>query len=157
MNFQTMSKQRKFVLIASAVGFISIFLPWVSISMGPFGSMSTNGFHGAGILVFLCFAACGVLAFLGDQTKNLVKTFWMITLIAGGLAAAIMLINFLRALDNLSYLSIGFYLALLASIGVVLATYMFRNPEDTLKSGFDSLKNQIEEKAKGGDTPSTGS
>ena len=31
MNFQTMNKQRKFVLIAAAVGVISMFLPWISI------------------------------------------------------------------------------------------------------------------------------
>jgi peptidoglycan/LPS O-acetylase OafA/YrhL len=152
MNFQTMSKQRKFILIAAAVGVISMFLPWVSISMGPFGGVSTNGFHGAGIFVFLCFAACGVLAFLGDQTKNLDKTFWMICLIAGGLAALIMIINFLQALDSLSYLSFGFYLAVLASIAVVAATYVFRNPGDSIKGGFDSLKHDVEEKTKSDNT-----
>ena len=33
MNFQTMNKQRKFVLIAAAIGVISMFLPWISISI----------------------------------------------------------------------------------------------------------------------------
>ena len=50
MNFQTMSKQRKFVLIASAIGIISMFLPWFS-----FFGFRISGMHGVGILVFLCF------------------------------------------------------------------------------------------------------
>jgi len=66
MNFQTMNKQRKFVLIAAAVGIISMFLPWIS-----FFGFSINGMHGSGIVVFLCFAVSGIISLLGDQTKNL--------------------------------------------------------------------------------------
>jgi len=150
MNFQTMSKQRKFILIAAAVGVISVFLPWVSVSFGPYGGgFSANGFSGIGILVFLCLVACGVLAFMGDQTKNLDKTFWMITLIAGGVAALIMVINFLRAMGTtgaFSVIGFGFYLTTAASLAVVLATYMFRSPGDSIKGGFDSLKGDIEKK-----------
>src|SRR6266536_3200206 len=56
MNFQTMSRQRKFIMIAAAAGIISVFLPWVTVSI--FGeSQSTNGFRSYGIVVFLAFAA----------------------------------------------------------------------------------------------------
>ncbi len=85
MNFQTMNKQRKFVLIAAAVGVISMFLPWF-LSLFRFWAMtnrSENGLHGNGIFVFLCFIACGVIAYLGDQTKNLDKTMWAIALSCG--------------------------------------------------------------------------
>ncbi|MEO9004287.1 MAG: hypothetical protein ABI288_06105, partial [Ginsengibacter sp.] len=85
MNFQTMSKQRKFVLISAAVGFISMFLPWVSISVLGY-TQSVNGMHDKGILVFLCFVVSGAIAYFGDQTKNLDKTMWTVTLIAGALA-----------------------------------------------------------------------
>lgn len=148
MNFQTMNKQRKFILIAAAVGVISTFLPWVSVSFGGFGSYSANGFSGIGILVFLCIAACGVLAFLGDQTKTLAKTFWMITLIASGLATLIMVINLLRASGALSVIGIGFYLTTLSAIAILVSAYLFRAPGDSIKGGFDSLKNDIEDKAK---------
>jgi uncharacterized membrane protein len=148
MNFQTMNKQRKFILIAAAVGVIAMFLPWVRIEF--FGiSNSVNGFHDIGFLIFLCFVGAGVVAFLGDQTKSLDKTFWFIALACGGVAALIMVINFIRALDVLSYVSIGFYLALLASLGVLGAAYMFRSPGDSIKGGFDSLKNDIEKKTDG--------
>ncbi len=148
MNFQTMNKQRKFILIAAAAGVVSMFLPWVRVSF--FGmSSSVNGMHGSGIVVFLCFAAAGVVAYLGDQTKNLDKSFWFIALVCGGLATLIMLWNFIDASDlGMSFLSIGFYLAALASVGVLAAAYLFRNPSDSIKSGFDSLKSDIEEKTK---------
>ena len=86
MNFQTMSKQRKFILIASAVGVISMFLPWVKISLFGFSS-SVNGMRDAGIFIFLCFVACGVISFLGNQTTNLDRTMWMVTLIVGGIGS----------------------------------------------------------------------
>lgn len=143
MNFQTMSKQRKFVLIAAAAGVIGTFLPWVSV----FG-FSVNGLHGFGIFIFLCFIVAGALAFMGDQTKNLDKTNWMITLIAGGLAALIMVINLLNSIDGFSFLGIGFYIDLLASIGVLAAAFLFRTPGDTIKGGFDSFKKDMNDKMK---------
>src|SRR4051812_49008596 len=82
MNFQTMSKQRKYILIAAAVGIIAVFLPWVTI--GAFGmSDSQNGFHSYGIVVFLAFAVAIVINILGDQTKTLDQTMWMVALAAG--------------------------------------------------------------------------
>ena len=85
MNFQTMNKQRKFILIAAAVGVVSMFLPWVSISL--FGyTQSVNGMHDIGILVFLCFLAAAAVAYLGDQTQNLERNRWGISLTEGGLS-----------------------------------------------------------------------
>lgn len=152
MNFQTMNKQRKFILIAASVGFIAMFLPWIKISF--FGmSSSVNGMHGSGILVFLCFIGAGVVAFLGDQTKNLDKTFWFIALACGALASLIMIWNLIDVMGSgMSFLSIGFYLAVLAAVAVLLAAYIYRNPSDSIKGGFDSLKHDIEEKTKT-DTP----
>ena len=148
MNFQTMNKQRKFILIAAAVGVIAMFLPWVRVEF--FGiSQSANGMHGIGFLVFLCFVGAGVVAFMGDQTKSLEKTFWFIALGCGAIASLIMVINFLRALDAISYLSIGYYLAIIASLAVLGSAYMFRSPGDSIKGGFDSLKSDIEKKTDG--------
>lgn len=141
MNFETMSKQRKMVLIAAAVGVISMFLPWVSVS-----GYSVNGMHGWGVLVFICLLAAGFLAFTGNQTANLDRTAWMAVLIAGGIASLIMVINFLRSLDGLGYVSIGFYGALAASIGVLAFAFMHRSATDTLQGGFDSLKGEINRK-----------
>ena len=154
MNFQTMNKQRKFILIAAAVGIIAMFLPWVRVSI--FGiSNSVNGLHGSGILVLLCFAGAGVVAFLGDQTKNLDKTFWMIALVCGGLATLIMVWNLIDAFSSgiSSYISIGFYLATAAAIGVLASAWLFKASGYSIKDGFDSLKHDIEDKTKGNDAP----
>ena len=138
-----MSKQRKMILIAAAVGVIAMFLPWWSISLGFLGSGSVNGMHGEGILVFLCFLAAGALAYMGDQTKNLDRTNWMFTLIAGGVASLIMIIRFISWLDILNALSIGFYLALAAAVAIVAFAYINRTAGETLQSGFDTLKTKF--------------
>lgn len=145
MNFQTMNKQRKFILIAAAVGIIGMFLPWVKVFF-----LSYNGMHGSGFLAFLCFVGAGVVAFLGDQTKSLGKTFWFIALACGALSSLIILWNLIDALSNggASVLSIGIYIAAIGAVGTLASAYVFRSPGDSIKGGFDSLKQDIEEKAK---------
>ena len=153
MNFQTMSKQRKMILIAAAVGVIAMFLPWISISLGPFGGGSVSGMHGWGILVFLCFVVAGAVAFMGDQSSNLNQANWMVALLAGGIATLIIAIDFLKNMDFISLYGVGLYLALAAAICVLLFTFMFRSASDSLQGGFDSLKNSINSKI---NTPPTG-
>jgi len=145
MNFQAMNKQRKFILIAAAVGFISMFLPWFDMIVA-----SINGMHDKGILVFICFVIAGVVAYLGDQTKSLEKTSWFIALVCGALATLLMVWFLVESSDysGMSFLGFGFYLALLSAIGVLASTYLFRSPGDDIKSGFDSLKDKIEQKTK---------
>jgi len=158
MNFQTMNKQRKFVLIAAAIGIFSMFLPWITF----FGS-TINGMHGSGIVVFLCFVVSGIISLLGDQTKNLEQTMWGITLIAGTIALLIILYllidssgydNFLGSVIGFSF---GFYLSGLAAIGVLFSAYIFRSPTDTIKDSFNSMKKNIENKISHSDnsTPPT--
>ncbi|HUC79416.1 MAG TPA: hypothetical protein VMR70_00815 [Flavisolibacter sp.] len=148
MNFETMSKQRKMMLIAAAVGIVCMFLPWVS-----FLGFSVNGMHGSGVLVFLCFLVAGVMAFMGDQTKNLSSTNWMIALIASGVAAIVMVINFFDATDALGALGFGFYGAIAAAIALLAFTFMYRSSSDSLQSGFDSLKSSFTNNV---NTPSAG-
>ena len=114
MNFETMSKQRKMMLIAAAVGVVCMFLPWVS-----FLGISINGMRDWGVLVFLCFVVAGVMAFVGDQTKNLPSTNWMIALIASAIAALVMVINFFNLTDSLGGLSFGFYGAVAAAVALL--------------------------------------
>ncbi len=149
MNFQTMNKQRKYVLIAALAGIIGMFLPWYSFSI--FGaSASINGMHDNGILVFICFVVAGVMAYLGDQTKNLSSTSWIVTLICGALAVLIVVWNVFRFSDYGlgSSMTFGIYLSALAAIGVVAAAFMFRSPTDTIKGGFDSFRKDIDDKMK---------
>ena len=149
MNFQTMSKQRKFILIAALAGIIGMFLPWYTFSLfGVYGSV--NGMHGEGLLVFLCFAVSAVIAYLGDQTKTLLPSSWIIVLICGALATLIVAWNMLRSNDYglLSSMSFGIYLVVIAAIGVVAAAFIFRSPTDTIKGGFDSFKKDVNDRIK---------
>ena len=141
------------ILIASAVGVIAMFLPWISISLGPFGGGSVSGMHGWGILAFLCFIVAGAVAFMGDQTSNLNQANWMVALLAGGIATLIIAIDFLKNMDFISLYSVGFYLALAAAICVLAFTFMFRSASDSLQGGFDSLKTSINSRM---NTTSTG-
>jgi peptidoglycan/LPS O-acetylase OafA/YrhL len=155
MNFQTMNKQRKFILIAAGIGIIAMFLPWIKVSFMGFTAGSVNGMHDWGILVFLCFIAAGGVTLLGDQTKTLDKTMWMVALVAGGIAALITILFFLKASDAISYISFGFYLALIASLGVLYSAYAFRAAGYNIKDGFNSLKEDIEKKTKTDTPPSS--
>jgi hypothetical protein len=149
MDFQTMNKQRKYILIAAAVGVVSMFLPWLKISIfGIEGSM--NGMHDKGIIVFICFVVAGGLAFMGDQTTNLTRTSWFIALVCGALATLMMLWFLLDISGNIdsSFIGFGFYLSALSAIAVLVSAYLFRAPGDDIKSGFDSLKSNIEQKTK---------
>jgi hypothetical protein len=145
MNFQTMNKQRKFILILAAVGIIGMFLPWVSLGYG-FGSV--NGMHGNGFLAFAGMVGAGVVAFLGDQTKALQKSHWFIALACGALATLIMVWNLIDVMNvgGMSLLSFGFYLAAVGAVGTLLAAYMLRSPGDSIKGGFDSLKDDMNKK-----------
>ncbi|MGN6530877.1 MAG: hypothetical protein ACTHK0_03890 [Ginsengibacter sp.] len=148
MNFQTMSKQRKFVLISAAIGFISMFLPWVSISILGY-SQSVNGMHDKGIVVFIGFVAVGLIAWLGDQTKNLDKTMWTVTLLAGAVALLLTIWFYSEATSSImgsSLVGFGVYIAAIASIGILASAYLFKSPGDNLKDGFNSMKRNIENK-----------
>lgn len=154
MNFQTMNKQRKFVLIAALAGMIACFLPWITVSVGGFGGGSVNGMHSWGLLAFIGFIGAGVAAFMGDQTKTMAQTFWFVALASSALAVLGVVIYFLRISSatggyfgaSISY-GFGIFIAAAAAIGSLASAYMFRSPGDSIKGGFDSLKSDIEKKA----------
>lgn len=133
-----MNKQRRYILIASAIGVVSMFLPWMSVLF-----ISINGMHGIGVLIFFCFVACGILAFAGDQTKTMDKTKWTLTLVIGGLAFLIMVIKFFQSLDYLRFIELGFFIALLASAGILGAAYFYRPAGYNVKDGIASLKDSF--------------
>lgn len=144
MNFQTMSKQRKYILIAAAVGIIAVFLPWLTLSA--FGtSESVNGFRSYGIVVFIAFAVAAIISLMGDQTKTLDQTMWMIVLIAGAAGALFTIIFFSKLNSGFGMVDPGFgiWISLIAAAGVLGSAWLYKNPADSLKSGFESLKKSM--------------
>jgi hypothetical protein len=153
MNFQAFHKQRKFILIIAAIGAISIFLPWFTISAEGLGvriSESQNGFHGTGVLVFLAFIAGIILALVGDQSRVMEATIWTATLLAGAVALLFVVINLARTPDSGDGFGFaqagpgfGIWISLVASVAMPLSAWLQRSPGDTLKGGFDSLKRDL--------------
>ena len=151
MNFQTMHKQRKVILLASALGVIAAFLPWQTISAGIFGasvSEGVNGFHGIAVVAFLAFIAAGILAITGQQANRLERSPWLGALGAGVIA----LICAVIAAFNTSGGSFGFvevgigigcWISMAAALGVAGAAWFLKAPEDNLKAGLDSVKKTI--------------
>jgi hypothetical protein len=151
MNFQTMNKQRKFILIAAAAGILGILLPWVSIR----GYGNYNGLHSWGFLLFILFIVAAAVTLMGNQTLPLEKTFWFVALAAGGINSIAVLIMIFSAFDSLGSFSIGFYVTILASFALAYFAWQYRRPGDDIRSGFDSLKGDVNKKMNAGPTSTT--
>lgn len=153
MNFSNLHMQRKLVLLCAAAGIIAVFLPWITVSAGIFGqsiSRSTNGFHGAGILVFLAFAGALVIALTGTQSAALEKNTWFGALGCGAAALLGLVIFFVGSsgsMGNFGLADAGFgfgvWIALVAAVGILFGTWRYKAAGDTLQGGFDSLKKSI--------------
>lgn len=146
MDFQTMNKQRKLMLIFSLIGLIAMFLPWVRISFLGMGT-SVNGMHDMGIVIFICFLGCGLLSLAGKQDLALDKSMWLISIILSGVAALIMIIFFFKSTDVMSFLSFGFYIAAIAALGLLFIAYQYRAPGYNIRDSFDELKKKVDNKS----------
>ena len=158
MNFQTMNKQRLYVLIAAAVGIISLFLPWVKVTIF-FASATASAMNGStGYFLFLLFAVCGVMVLLGNHTANIDKGKWVVLLICGIIAVLWILLTWVGASNSAyggSSLAFGFYISLLSAVGVVVAAFMFRSADHNIKDGFNSLKGDIQSRMNSTSSTST--
>jgi hypothetical protein len=145
MDFATLHKQRKFVMIAALVGIIGTFLRWYSWDAGIISGGVSGTSFGAGVITLLGLAGAGVLAFLGDQKTYLSKNSWLIVL---GIAALTTVLCFIKLISNRSgaSLGIGLFLSLAGSIGTLAAAFLFKNPNDDLKQSLNEVKRQVENK-----------
>lgn len=150
MNFQTINRQRKFILISAAIGVISVFLPWTSISI--FGSTeSRNGFHGFGILVFILFLSEAIITRIGNQAQPLEKNHWFLVIVSGGIglvSVVIKITSFFNTTNGdlgLPYVHVGagVWLCLASSAAILLFAWLYKNPADNLKNGYEGLKRSI--------------
>ena len=152
MDLQTMNKQRKFVLIAAVVGLFSMFLSWGKISL--FG-YTAGSFKGTDVeysfIPIACFIISGLIAFWGNQKQTLTTTNWFITLICGAVATLFTIWKFAAMPEGVTT-GVGIYLAILSSLGILIAAFIFRSPTDNIKGGFDSLKKDISTKMNTGNT-----
>ena len=145
-----MNRQRKFILLTAAIGIISVFLPWITISI--FGvTESVNGFHGSGVLVFILFLTTGIITWMGNQDQPLEKNAWFVVLLCGAIALVSAIIKITSSSGSIDGeiglpgvgLGLGVWLAIASSAGIILFAWLFKRPADNLKNGFEGLKKSI--------------
>ena len=139
-----MSKQRRFILMASAIGIISLFLPWIVINAGKMNQYA-NGFHGRGIIVFIAFVVTGMICLSGYRQKTPGKATWFI--VATGILALVFTI--ISSLSNNrsgglnAKTGFGVWVSLFAAIAVIASGLFLRNGNADLKTGFDGFRRSI--------------
>jgi DMSO/TMAO reductase YedYZ heme-binding membrane subunit len=131
------------ILACGAVAFIASFLPWVSIDLGRFGDTSFNAWDGdvmywptfwwVGIFGLVMALQVGLSAFTSVNLPNRVLGFtWPQIHMVLALFAALLTVSFLIGGDEHG---IGFYLSLLASIGLVVGAFMLQK-ESSSRTSF---------------------
>jgi hypothetical protein len=145
MNFLVMSRQRGFILVASATGIISFFLPWAVVDV-----INTHkhidGFHRYGIIVFIAFAVTGIICFPGDRHKRLNKTIWFIVMATGAVAlvfTVISLLNINRSPNLDAKTGLGAWLSLFAAIAVIASGLFLKSSNTNFKTRLDSFRRSI--------------
>lgn len=148
MEFETLSSQRKLILITSVIGIISLFFPWKNFSIannfsnavGNTYDYSLNGFlaggTGSAIALLICFLICLIIGYLGDQTKNLEKYRKNIVLISGICALIILLhisnvifseISKTKEHNGNSSIAYGFFISIIAVLTLCTSGFIFQN------------------------------
>ncbi|MDA0355913.1 MAG: hypothetical protein O2796_01635 [Bacteroidetes bacterium] len=118
-----MSTQKIALLVVSALGIASSFLPWVTVSLMGF-SKSVSGMDGGdGVLSLILFAVIILLVLVGTYKKGFGKI--VVSILALG-CAAIGVYDTLNAKDKageMAEIGIGLYLLIAAGLGVIACLY----------------------------------
>ena len=69
-----MEKNRLYIVIASVVAFMGIFLPWGNVSLGAFGGLNISGVQGDGWIIAILAGGVVALVTLKDRTQALAKS-----------------------------------------------------------------------------------
>ena len=139
-QFQKLGLGEKIILIAGPLLFIDSFLPWYSIDLGPFGSVSRTAWQSPGSLwsmlaVFIAIVMTGLIAAVKFGNVKLPEmpngvTWGRIML---GLGGASVLFIVLKFLGESSFLSFGFYIGVI--LVIALAAGGFLTFQEEQKSG----------------------
>ena len=86
---------------------------------------------------------------IGIQTQALEKNAWFLLMVCGAIILLSLIIKLATssgALDsgpglvNASF-GVGVWLSICAAAGIILFGWLFKNPSDSFRSGFDNFKN----------------
>src|SRR3990172_1800076 len=129
-KFKALSIGEKIIVIAGLVLFIDGFLPWYSVDLGPFGSVTRNGWESPGALwsmlaILIGLAMAGVVAVKisteGGITENMGGFSWPKIFLGGGAAALLLVV--IKFLNESSSLGFGFYLGFIAAAALAAGRF----------------------------------
>ena len=142
-KFMALSIGEKIIIIAGAVLFIDGFLPWYDVDLGPFGSVTRNGWESPGAIwsilaVLIGLAMSGVVAVKisteGVIPENVGGFTWPKVFLGGGVASAVLIL--IKLLNESSYMGFGFYIGIICVAALAVAgVLMFREESAAGPSG----------------------
>lgn len=142
-KFQALSIGEKIIIIAGLVLLIDGFLPWYDVDLGPFGSVTRNGWESPGAMwsvlaVLIGIAMSGVVALKisteGVIPENVGGFSWPKIFLGGGVAALVLVV--IKFLNESSNLGFGFFLGFIAAAALAVAgVLMFREESAAGPSG----------------------
>ena len=128
-----MHKHRLGILIASGVGMLGVFLPWVTV---PFlGAVSGISAGSTGWVLLIFFGASLAMTLIGNKHSILEGAKFWVAIILSALCALIAILNIIDyksevsktgGLGSMISLGIGIYVVVLAGIAVVLLGFILK-------------------------------
>lgn len=138
-KFNALSIGKKIIVIAGPVLVIIGFLPWYSVDLGPFGSVSRNAWQSPGslwsILVVLLGVAMSAVIIVqnvgtaGTIPDNIGGFSWpKIRLAASGAAGVFIVLKFLNESE---FIAFGFYAGIIAVAAMIVGAFLDFQAERT--------------------------
>lgn len=125
-EWKNMNTDKKFTIILAIIILVAMFLPWLSVSFGVYGSASVNGIKGVGYLTFLgsiAYLLWKILPMFGVKIPDLkmkddvIEKIIAVAMVAGPILWLLEL-NF-----KFKHIGIGFYIALIVSVLFAYITF----------------------------------
>jgi hypothetical protein len=130
-QFQALKLSERVILVAGVVMFITSFLPWYSVDLGPLGDFTRNGWQSPGALWSILAALIGVgmagivagASFAGMRMPELAPGMtWGRIFLAGGIASLVLVI--IKWINENDFLGFGFYIGFIAAIGLAIGGFL---------------------------------
>jgi hypothetical protein len=128
-----MNKQRKAILIASGLGVLASFSPWVKVPL--VGSINGTSGDGDGWITFVLFAMTLVISLLGEKTKAIAGGLFYGAILPGLIAGVIGALNIIDINSKIAKsglsgsISIGFglYLVVIAGFALPILGFLIKD------------------------------
>jgi len=137
-NINALSTGEKMILPGALVLFIAGFLPWYELDLGPFGSVTRNGWESPGafwstMAILIGLAMAGAVAAKHtrtvDMADNVGSSTWPRIHLAAGVAALMFLL--IKLLGNHDYTALGLYLGIFGAGALAVGGFLMFIEEST--------------------------